>query len=138
MQKKDSTAVARNSDRASGYNVAGEYVAGNDPDVIFAAAGRAVHRARSGEGGTILELQTERLHGHFIGDSGGYRSEAERKAMKDPLPAYRDRLLRENVVTAETLRGLEAKAQSQVDEAMQFGRSSEYPDPCDALTRLYA
>lgn len=138
VQKKDSTAVARNSDRAAGYNVAGEYVAGNDPDVIFAAAGRAVHRARSGQGGTILELQTERLHGHFIGDSGGYRSEAERKAMKDPLPAYRERLLRENAVAAETLSGLEAKVQAQVDEAMQFGRSSEYPDPSDALTRLYA
>jgi TPP-dependent pyruvate/acetoin dehydrogenase alpha subunit len=33
---------------------------------------------------------------------------------------------------------LEAKVQGQVDEAMRFGRESEYPDATDALERLYA
>jgi pyruvate dehydrogenase E1 component alpha subunit len=138
VSKRDSTAVARNSDRASAYAVAGEYVAGNDPDLIFAAAGRAVERARRGEGGSILELETERLHGHFIGDSGAYRPEAERKAMKDPVPAYRERLLAEAVLPADQLASLEARVQSEVDEAMRFGRESEYPAPEQALERLYA
>jgi pyruvate dehydrogenase E1 component alpha subunit len=138
VHKKDSTAVARNSDRASAYALAGEYVAGNDPDLIFAAAGRAVERARSGSGGTILELETERLHGHFIGDSGGYRPEAERKSMVDPIPAYRERLLAETVATAADVIALEARVQAEVDEAMQFGRDSAYPEPTEALERLYA
>src|SRR6204780_4247976 len=133
VPKRDSTAVARNSDRASAYAVAGEYVAGNDPDLIFAAAGRAVERARRGEGGSILELETERLHGHFIGDSGGYRPEAERKAMKDPIPAYAQRLVTENVVSPTDIAALQAKVQQEVDEAMRFGRDSEYPDPSEAL-----
>jgi len=138
VAKRDSTAVAHNSDRASAYAVAGEYVAGNDPDLIFAAAGRAVERARRGEGGSILELETERLHGHFIGDSGAYRPEAERKAMKDPVPAYRQRLLAEAVLSADQLASLEARVQGEVDEAMRFGRESEYPAPEQALERLYA
>ena len=138
VSKRDSTAVEHNSDRASAYAVAGEHVAGNDPDLIFAAAGRAVERARRGEGGSILELETERLHGHFIGDSGGYRPEAERKAMKDPVPAYRQRLLAESVLSADELASLEARVQQQVDEAMRFGRESEYPAPEQALERLYA
>jgi acetoin:2,6-dichlorophenolindophenol oxidoreductase subunit alpha len=138
VSKRDSTAVAHNSDRASAYAVAGEYVAGNDPDLIFAAAGRAVERARRGEGGSILELETERLHGHFIGDSGAYRPEAERKAMKDPLPAYRQRLLAEALLPADQLASLEARVQGEVDEAMRFGRDSEYPAPEQALERLYA
>jgi acetoin:2,6-dichlorophenolindophenol oxidoreductase subunit alpha len=138
VSKRDSTAVAHNSDRASAYAVAGEYVAGNDPDLIFAAAGRAVERARRGEGGSILELETERLHGHFIGDSGAYRPEAERKAMKDPVPAYRQRLLAEAVLPADQLASLEARVQGEVDEAMRFGRESEYPAPEQALERLYA
>jgi len=138
VSKRDSTAVAHNSDRASAYAVAGEYVAGNDPDLIFAAAGRAVERARRGQGGSILELETERLHGHFIGDSGAYRPEAERKAMKDPLPAYRQRLLAEALLPAEQLASLEARVQGEVDEAMRFGRESEYPAPEQALERLYA
>ena len=138
VAKKDSTAVAHNSDRASAYALAGEYVAGNDPDLIFAAAGRAIERARSGEGGTILELQTERLQGHFIGDSGAYRSEEERKAMKDPIPAYRARLLAEQVLNAAQMSALEARVQQEVDEAMRFARESEYPAATEALERLYA
>jgi acetoin:2,6-dichlorophenolindophenol oxidoreductase subunit alpha len=138
VSKRDSTAVEHNSDRASAYAVAGEYVAGNDPDLIFAAAARAVERARRGEGGSILELETERLHGHFIGDSGGYRPDAERKAMKDPVPAYRQRLLAEAVLSADEMAKLEARVQQQVDEAMRFGRDSEYPAPEQALERLYA
>jgi pyruvate dehydrogenase E1 component alpha subunit len=138
VHKKDSTAIDRNSDRASSYAMAGEFVAGNDPDLIFEAAGRAVERARSGQGGTILELETERLHGHFIGDSGGYRPEAERKAMKDPIPSYRQRLVSEKLVTESEMAALESKVQTEVDEAMQFGRDSAYPDATEALERLYA
>jgi pyruvate dehydrogenase E1 component alpha subunit len=138
VHKKDSTAVARNSDRASAYALAGEFVPGNDPDLIFAAAGRAVMRARSGLGGTILELETERLHGHFIGDSGGYRPEAERKAMIDPIPVYRARLQAEGVASATALAALETKVQTEVDDAMKFGRESAYPDASEALERLYA
>jgi acetoin:2,6-dichlorophenolindophenol oxidoreductase subunit alpha len=138
VAKKDSTAVAHNSERASAYALAGEYVAGNDPDLIFAAAARAIERARSGEGGTILELQTERLQGHFIGDSGAYRSEEERKAMKDPIPAYRARLLAEQVLTSAEMSALEAREQQEVDEAMRFARESEYPAASEALQRLFA
>ena len=138
VHKKDSTAVARNADRAPAYALAGEYVGGNDPDLIFAAAGRAVERARSGQGGTILELETERLHGHFIGDSGAYRPEAERKAMVDPIPVYRARLLAENVTAAAGMAALETRVLAEVDEAMRFGRDSAYPEASEALERLYA
>ena len=138
VAKKDSTAVAHNSDRASAYALAGEYVAGNDPDLIFAGAARAIERARSGQGGTILELQTERLQGHFIGDSGAYRSEEERKAMKDPIPDYRARLLAEQVLNTAQMSALEARVQQEVDEAMRFARESEYPAATEALERLYA
>ena len=110
----------------------------DDPDLIFAVAGRAVECARRGEGKTILELETERLHGHFIGDSGAYRPEAERKAMQHPIPAYCQRLLAENAVSPADMAALEAKVQTQVDVAMRFGRESAYPDASDALQRLYA
>lgn len=138
VSKQDSTAIARNSDRASAYALAGEYVGGNDPDSIFSAAGRAIERARRGEGGTILELETERLHGHFIGDSGAYRPEAERQAMKDPLPDYRQRLLVENVLNEAEMAAVEVRVQLEVDDAMRFGRESDYPNATEALERLYA
>jgi acetoin:2,6-dichlorophenolindophenol oxidoreductase subunit alpha len=137
VSKRDSTAVA-GWERAKAYACAGEYVAGNDPDLIFEAAGRAVERARRGEGPTILELQTERLHGHFIGDSADYRSKEEVAAQKDPIPLYRKRLLDEKVISEADLKTLEARVQAEVDAAMKFGRDSDYPAPAEALERVYA
>jgi TPP-dependent pyruvate/acetoin dehydrogenase alpha subunit len=58
--------------------------------------------------------------------------------MIDPIPAYRERLLSEKVASAADMTALEAKVQQQVDEAMRFGRESEYPEASDALKRLYA
>jgi pyruvate dehydrogenase E1 component alpha subunit len=124
--------------RAAAYNCPGEYVKGNDPDLIFEAAGRAVQHAREGKGPAILEIETERLHGHFIGDVAGYRGKAEVAAQKDPIPLYRQRLLDEKVLTGAGMEALEAKVKQEVDAAMKFGRDSEYPAPTEALERVFA
>ena len=138
VSKKDSTAVEHNSDRASAYACAGEYVKGNDPDLIFEAAARAVERARSGGGGTILELQTERLHGHFIGDSADYRSKEELQRQIDPVPTYRERLIKENAISAADMDALDKRIRTEVEEAIQFARNAEYPAPQEALERVFA
>jgi acetoin:2,6-dichlorophenolindophenol oxidoreductase subunit alpha len=134
---KESTAVPAWK-RAAGYDCPGEYVAGNDPDLIFAAAARAVEHARAGLGPSILELQTERLHGHFIGDIAGYRSKEEVSAQVDPIPMYRKRLLDEKAIASADMDALEAGVKKEVSEAIQFGRDSEYPAPAEALERVYA
>jgi pyruvate dehydrogenase E1 component alpha subunit len=138
VTKRESTAVTHNSDRASAYGIAGEYVAGNDPDKIFGAAGRAVERARSGQGATILELQTERLHGHFIGDSADYRGKEEIAAQVDPIVMYRKRLIDEQVASGSELESLDERIRAEVDAAMKFARDAEYPAPNEALERVYA
>jgi pyruvate dehydrogenase E1 component alpha subunit len=134
---QESTAV-RAWKRAEAYACPGEYVAGNDPDLIFEAAARAVEHARAGKGPSILELQTERLHGHFIGDSAGYRPKDEVEAQKDPIPLYRKRLLDEKVLTAADADKLDAAVKKEVDEAIQFARDSEYPQGTEALERVFA
>jgi acetoin:2,6-dichlorophenolindophenol oxidoreductase subunit alpha len=138
VTKKESTAVAHNADRASAYACAGEYVAGNDPDLIFAAAARAVALARNGGGPTILELQTERLHGHFIGDSADYRSKEELAGQVDPIATYRRRLIDEEVISAVDMDALDNRIREHVDQAIQFGRDTAYPAPEEALERVYA
>jgi acetoin:2,6-dichlorophenolindophenol oxidoreductase subunit alpha len=138
VPKRVSTAVERNPNRGIAYGCFGEYVEGNDPDKIFTAADIAIGRARRGEGPTILELETERLHGHFIGDPAGYRSEAERGAQKDPLPVYRRRLIDTGVFAEADVVSLEASVKLRIDEAIRFARDSAYPEPADALDKLYA
>jgi pyruvate dehydrogenase E1 component alpha subunit len=135
---KESTVVPSWKRASGAYDCYGEFVAGNDPDKIFEAAARCVERARNGEGPSILEIQTERLHGHFIGDVAGYRSKDEVAAQQDPIPLYRQRLLDEKVLTAQELDALDARVKAEVDEALKFGRESEYPAPNEALERVYA
>ena len=80
--------MARNDARAAGYGMPGVYIPGNDPIAIFDVAGEAVARARAGGGPTLIEIETYRLAGHFMGDAEGYRPKGEKEAC---LPAIRSR-----------------------------------------------
>ena len=95
VAKTDATAVPRNDVRAAAYGIPGEYVEGNDPLAIYAAAERAINRARAGEGPSLIEIETYRLAGHFMGDAEAYRPEGEKDGLlaKDPIPAFRTHLL---------------------------------------------
>jgi TPP-dependent pyruvate/acetoin dehydrogenase alpha subunit len=138
-EKKASTAISSNADRASAYGIYGERVEGNDPDIIFEAAGRAVERIRSGGGPVILELETARLIGHFFGDPQRYipADHAEMANRRDALPIYRQRLIDEGVLTADETDALDGEEKVQVDEAINFAVDSEYPAPEEALERVF-
>ncbi len=74
VSKRDSTAIADNAQRAAAYGMPGHRITGNDPIAIFDVAGEAIARARSGDGPTLIEIETYRLEGHFMGDAEGYRA----------------------------------------------------------------
>lgn len=136
--KSKSTAVERNSDRAASYAMAGEFVRGNDPDLIYAASKRAVERARSGDGGTILEIETVRLSGHFMGDPAGYITGEQKDYQVDPIPVYRERLIADGVIDEREALDIEANIKSEVDDAISFALNAEYPHPEDALNCTFA
>jgi pyruvate dehydrogenase E1 component alpha subunit len=138
VNKQSSTAIARNSDRAAAYGVYGEYVEGNDCDLIFEAMARCVERARKGEGASILELQTFRLKGHMLGDVMGYVPKDELNAMRDCTIDYRQKLIAEGVLNQNEADAIIEKATLAVDDAIQFALDSEYPDPDDAFSNMYA
>lgn len=140
VSKAQSTSVARNDARAAGYGMPGVHVPGNDPDAIFDAAGEIIARMRQGGGPALMELETYRLAGHFVGDAEGYRPEGEKEALlaKDPIPAYSKRLIAAGVLTAESDQALVAKAHERVDQAIAFGRESPYPAPEEALEHVFA
>lgn len=139
VHRDTATAVPHNYIRAAGYGMPGVYVQGNDPDKIFQAAGEAIERARQGGGPTLLELETYRLAGHFMGDAEGYRPEGEKAALqaKDPIPQYRDRLLADGTLTEKQDQDLVARSQASVDEAIAYARESEYPAGEEALEYVF-
>ncbi len=140
VSKEASTAVDRNHVRAASYGIPGHYVSGNDPWKIYNIAGEAIERARAGEGPTLIEIETYRLAGHFMGDAEGYRPENEKDELfkKDPIPAMRKRLEDENIFSKAELDGFEIEAQADVDNAINFARAGENPKPEDALNSVFA
>tara|TARA_B100000949_G_C14251715_1_gene438466 strand:- start:532 stop:1515 length:984 start_codon:yes stop_codon:yes gene_type:complete len=139
VSKRDATAVERNADRASAYNMPGVFVPGNDPDRVFEAAGEAVERARSGKGPSLIEIETARLEGHFMGDAEAYRPEGEKDRLiaSDPILKYRERLITEGE-SAETLDNLTQEAKARIDAAFAHARQSPAPSPQDAFTKIFA
>lgn len=140
VAKLESTAVADNSVRAAGYGIPGVRVPDNDPVAVFRAAGEAVARARRGEGPSLIEIETVRLAGHFMGDAEGYRP-AEEKAQaqaSDPIPRFRARLLAEGVLTEAAASRIDREAAETVAAAVEFARRSPFPKPEEALEKLFA
>lgn len=140
VSKADSTAVPRNDVRAAAYGIPGVFVAGNDPVAVFDKAGEAIARAREGVGPTLIEIETYRLAGHFMGDAEGYRPKGEKDALfaKDPIPRLRDRMLGEGNLTAEDDARITGRARARVDAAIEFARNSDYPAAGEALERVFA
>lgn len=139
VSKAACTAVPRNSVRAAGYGMPGVFIAGNDPDAIEAVAGEAISRARRGDGPTLLEIETYRLEGHFVGDAEGYRPQGEVARLKglDPIPRFRARLIGEGYDAAQ-LDTVEAQVRSEVDAAIRFARGAPLPNPEEAFEHVFA
>jgi pyruvate dehydrogenase E1 component alpha subunit len=136
--KRDSTAIERNASRAQAYGMPGVFVPGNDPDAVFGVAREAVQRARNGEGPTLIEIETWRLEGHFMGDAEQYRPKGEVDRLKalDPIPAYRQRLLARGHDERD-LATCEAAVRDEVEAAFVDARALAPPAPEDAYEKVF-
>jgi TPP-dependent pyruvate/acetoin dehydrogenase alpha subunit len=134
------TAVDRISKRAAGYDMPGETVDGNDPFEMYAAAREAIERARDGGGPTLIEAITFRFFGHVFGDDDKYMTKEEKAdaIARDPLPAFKARLLESGVATEQVLTSMEAEITAEVEDAMQFGFASEFPSTDELRRDVYA
>ncbi|MEX2496246.1 MAG: thiamine pyrophosphate-dependent dehydrogenase E1 component subunit alpha [Woeseia sp.] len=127
------------ADRAAAYGLEPVLIDGNDADVVYTTACEALDRARKGEGPSLIEAMTYRHGGHSRADPGKYRPSEEVKQWlgKDPIPSYRERLLK-NGVDDSRLKGIEKETMDAVDRATEEARNSPPPDPGIATTDLWA
>jgi pyruvate dehydrogenase E1 component alpha subunit len=138
VPRSSSTAVASNAQRGAAYGMPAERVENNDVEAVYAAAARAVDRARNGDGPTLLEVHTLRLWGHFEGDAQGYRGDLEAVPGLDPIPAYEARLRAAGLLDDARCIAIRDEATSQVDAAVAFAKDSPLPDPADARAYVFA
>jgi pyruvate dehydrogenase E1 component alpha subunit len=122
--------IERIAQRADGYGMVGVTVDGNDVLEVYEAAGKAIDRARSGEGPTLLECVTYRWKGHSKSDQERYRTKDEIETWKrrDPIKLFRERLIADEVITDEEAAGIEEQASRTIADAVEFAMSSPEPD----------
>lgn len=125
--------------RASSYAMPGVTVDGNDVLAVYEATRAAAERARSGGGPTLIEGKTYRQRGHYEGDPMVYRSKAEIDAWKgrDPVGAFRHRLLAEAGLPEDEIIAIEREVQASLDEAVAFAGASPRPVAATALAGVY-
>ncbi|MDP2847926.1 MAG: thiamine pyrophosphate-dependent dehydrogenase E1 component subunit alpha [Humidesulfovibrio sp.] len=105
---------------------------GNDPELVFDTAEKAVAHARSGQGPAFIECVTYRILGHagcLQQDPKGYRDPAEIELWRErcPVCTYQRKLLELGVLSHSLLTELEAVISAEIDAAFEFARTSPLP-----------
>ncbi len=127
------------SDRAAAFNIPGESMDGMDVFDVYEKVGRAIDRARKGDGPMLLEARTYRFFGHFVGDPQNYRTKEEVEDWKkrDPIQMFRDRVTAEGKLTATEMDAIDAQIKKDMEDALEFARKSPEPEIELALQDIF-
>jgi pyruvate dehydrogenase E1 component alpha subunit len=142
VPQKQHQAIKDISIRAKAYNMPGITVDGNDVLAVYEASGKAVERARAGEGPTLIECKTYRWRGHHEGDpnrGSRYRpaKEVEEWMKKCPIRRFEEGLIKKKILTKEKVKTIREEIEKEIDKAIAFARESPYPNPQDLYEDVY-
>lgn len=127
--------------RAASYGMPGIQVDGNDVLAVYAAAEEAIHRAKSGEGPTLIECLTYRTrpHAEGMGDFGyRTREEVEQWKARCPIARLKRHLLENELADESELAEIEGEIASEIDAAHRAAEAAPYPDPTTAARHIYS
>src|SRR5262245_17155575 len=126
--------------KAKAHSMPGVTIDGNDPVEVHETVGKAIERARNGEGPTLVESKVYRLsaHGNIIAPPGvplhfpeheaievfGAAEEYEAAKRGDPVPRFRARLVTEGTLCAEEADRIAEAARDEMQAAVDFGLES--------------
>jgi pyruvate dehydrogenase E1 component alpha subunit len=116
---------------------------GNDVEEVYRETSAAVERARNGEGPSLLLFDTYRWLEHcgpYYDNHLPYREESEFETwqLRDPVAAYRGRLLEEGGAEPDELEREDAAIEAEIDDAVRFAQESPEPTPEAFAAHVYA
>ncbi len=127
--------------RAKAYGMEGVVVDGCNVLEVRDAVGKAVEKARTGGGPTLIELKAYRWYGHYVGDdTSRYRNPDDEKQARDtmdPIKIYSQWLLSNGLCGESDLREMEAQAKQIIEDANEFAMNSEQPSIEDMYAETY-
>ncbi|HEX2088000.1 MAG TPA: thiamine pyrophosphate-dependent dehydrogenase E1 component subunit alpha [Solirubrobacteraceae bacterium] len=123
-------------ERAAAYGFPGITVDGNDVEAMFEATRVARERAVAGEGPTLIEAVTMRMHGHAAHDDMKYvpKEQLEEWRRKDPIDRQVARLTEQGV----DVDALRAEVQAAIDAGTEEALAMPMPDPATATEGVFA
>ena len=124
--------------RAEAFGIPAEEVDGQDVLAVYAAAARAVERARRGDGPSFLLCATYRYLGHHVGDvdRSYYRSKDEEerwRTARDPIA-----VLAAQLGDAAEIERIRERVEAEVDGAVAYALNAPFPDPSEVTNHVYA
>ncbi len=137
----EQTASETIAEKAIAYGMPGIRVDGNDVFAVYAATREAVHRARMGDGPTLIEAVTYRMGPHTTADDPArYRTEEERQdwLRRDPIERLRIYLSERGRWDGARQARIEAQATSEVERAIALAESMDPPTPEDMFGAMFA
>jgi TPP-dependent pyruvate/acetoin dehydrogenase alpha subunit len=122
-------------ERAASYGFVGVTLDGNDVEAVFEAAFAARERALAGEGPTLIEAVTMRMHGHAAHDDMKYvpKEMVEEWRKRDPVDMQCSRL----VALGVDVDGVRASVQAEIDAATEQALAAPMPDPSEAASGVF-
>jgi TPP-dependent pyruvate/acetoin dehydrogenase alpha subunit len=126
--------------KAVAYGIPGEKVDGTDVTAVYEATERAVTRAQAGEGPSLIECVTMRMHGHAEHDPADYvpRELFEEWSKKDPLDIAAAQLQENGFASAEEIDQIREEARQAAIQARKKVLSDPMPTPDREEERVYA
>jgi TPP-dependent pyruvate/acetoin dehydrogenase alpha subunit len=123
-------------ERAAAYGFPGVKVDGNDVEAMFEATRQARQRAVAGEGPTMIEAVTMRMHAHAAHDDMKYvpREQIEEWRRKDPI----DRQVRRVEAAGVDVAALREEVAAEIERAVAEALAMPMPDGRTATERVFA
>src|SRR3990172_439992 len=108
--------------------------------VVFVCEDNALAISVPKEKATAIANNSDRRLGHFEGDPQAYRTKEELALLKerDALRAFERRLIDTGALPAADAEATWARCRGEVDGAIEFARTSPYPEPAAALQHVFA
>ena len=134
------SAVKEYAVKAQAYGMPGVTVDGTDVMAVYDATSEAVARARAGEGPSLIEGVTMRMHGHAEHDPADYvpQEMLEEWQKRDPVALFENVLLEHGIIDEETASKTREAARQKAIEARKKALADPLPDPATVEQGIYA
>ena len=125
---------------AASYGMPSAICDGNDVLAVYECMAKAVERARTGGGPTLVECKTYRISGHSRTDANAYRDKEEEKLWlkRDPLIVAQKKFKAMGILTDADIARVDEEIAGEIDEAAEYAEHSPLPASEECFTHLWA